>query len=413
MLSYRKWAGTGLAALIVAALLLGSAWAAKPVKPPPEPEPEPDPPPVAYNVTWLGALPGNDKSMARDINSSGVVVGLSSSSGDDLNLQTRAFVSYANSSGQRVMEDLNSLVDVSEFPEDYVLSFANGINSKGQIVGGAWVPGDESTGSSFRFTPGYVDETTQKYVPSLVEDIGDPAMTGDWATDINDLGDVAGHWQDGPENYRGYLYSDRDLDGDGVSGEQMDIGDLGDGTVQVRAINNIGQIVGDFHERIGGYHRAFVYSVSEGMCEIVFAEADGGYNGNDINDSGFAVGLAKHTYDLQINKKQSYTEVDWYAFNYDTLTGDVRNIGKPDGASSAQALAINSSGDIVGSGFAHDNTFLYFSDLNQIWTLDTLTGVELRAHPEEFRINDSRQICGFSVGLPGGFYQAFVLTPVP
>lgn len=409
MLSQLKWVRTGLILILATVLLLGGlAWAKKPVKPPPEPDPEP---PITYSVTYLGILPGNDRSVARDINNDGVVVGYCSTAEDDLSVERRAFVSYIDDTGQRVMKDLNDLVDISEFPDNYVLTLAYGINDKGQIVGGAWVPGEKGTGSSFRFTPGYIDEEMNEYVPSLVEDFGAPNMIGDWATDINDYGDVTGNWQDGPGNYRGYLYSDRDLDGDGIGGDQIDIGDLGDGEVRPNAINNLGQVVGNFTEREGGLPHAFAYSPDDGMNEIVFEESNRGFYANDINDSGFAVGLAKRTYEVQVNKKKSYTEVEWYAFQYDTLTGEWLNIGKPDGASASQAIAINSSGDVVGSGFGWDNSFLYLSDLGEIWTLDSLTGVELSAHPEVFSINDFGQICGFSVGLPGGYYQAYLLTP--
>jgi len=404
MSSQLKWARVGLAVLVVVALLSGGlAWAKKPVPPPPEPEPEP---PITYSVTYLGILPGNDRSVARDINNDGVVVGYCSTAEDDLNIERRAFVSYIDGTGQRVMKDLNELVDISEFPDDYVLTFAYGINDKGQIVGGAWVPGQAGTGSSFRYTPGYSDEEAGVDVPSLVEDFGAVDMIGDWATDINDFGDVTGNWQDGPGNYRGYVYSDRDLDGDGFEGDQIDIGDLGDGEVYPKAINNFGQVVGTFHET-GGWEHAFVYSVDDGMNEIVFDQTNQGVRANDINDLGFVVGLAKNTYVVQVNKNKSYSVVDLYAFQYDTLTGEWLDLGKPDGASSSEAMAINSRGDIVGHGFG----FLYLSDLGEIWTLDSLAGVELGAHAEQFSINDSGQICGYSVGLPGGYYQAFLLTP--
>ena len=145
------------------------------------------------------------------------------------------------------------------------------------------------------------------------------------------------------------------------------------------------------------------------MTEIVFGEMDGGCFASDINDSGFAVGLAAYTYEVQVNKKKSYFETDLYAFRYDTLTGERLHLGYPEGTGRSQAFAINSSGDIVGSGFAFDNSFLYISDLGEIWTLDTLTGVQLEAHPEYFGINDSGQICGYSEGLD----QAYLLTPEP
>jgi probable HAF family extracellular repeat protein len=408
MLGQMKWARTGLAALMIAACVSGGlGWAAKPVKPPPEPEPEPDPP-ITYRVTYLGVLPGNDQSISRDMNNDGTVVGYSYA-GQNWENNRRAFVSYIDDTGERVLKDLNDVVEVSEFSQEYVLTLAYGINDRGQIVGGAWVPGDRSTGSSFRFTPGYFDEQTQQYVPSLVEDLSAAGvgMTGDWAVDINDHGDVIGNYQDGPGNYRGYLYSDRDLDGDGVGGDLIDIGDLGVGEVWPKAINNLGEVVGYFSD---SNPQAFVYSTDEGMSPLVFGQSDYGFCANDINDAGFVVGLGKRSRTVQVNKKQSYTEVEWYAFRYDMSTGECFSIGKPEGASSSEALAINADGDIVGNGSGYDN-FRYFPDLHEIWTLDDLASVELQAHPEEANINDFGEICGTSVGLTGGYYQAFLLTP--
>ena len=100
MLSHRKWARTGLAALMVVALLLGAlAWAAKPPKPPPEPPP---PPPVTYKITWLGTLGGLESWLA-DMNDFGDVVGRSATSTGELH----PFLNQVQPAGTRTIDDLN------------------------------------------------------------------------------------------------------------------------------------------------------------------------------------------------------------------------------------------------------------------------------------------------------------------
>lgn len=102
MSSQMKWARSGLAGLMVVALLLGNAWAAKPVKPPPEPEPEPDPPPVTYSITWLDDFATQDVAA---INSDGDVVGVARTP-ENFGAEPFAFV-YTPAKG---MVDVNRLL---------------------------------------------------------------------------------------------------------------------------------------------------------------------------------------------------------------------------------------------------------------------------------------------------------------
>ena len=140
MLSQVKWARTGLAALMVVALLTGLAWAVppegkgKPDKPGDE-DPPPPPPPVTYEITWLGTL-GGLESKSTDMNDLGDAVGWSYATNGDLH----AFPGEVQLDGSRSMVNLNTYLCstfASDLTEITTPRFAGGnaINNVGQVVG--------------------------------------------------------------------------------------------------------------------------------------------------------------------------------------------------------------------------------------------------------------------------------------
>lgn len=383
MLRNSKWARVLLMVLMVFALLSGGlTWAKKPVPPPPEPEPDL---PFTYAVTWLGALPGATATSVMGMNDSCAVVGTSGA---------RAFVSYVNDSGVRVLEDLNDLLAdqtvLSDFSTDYVLVHASGVNNVGQICGGAWNPDvGSSSVTAFRFTPGNTDADGNP-VPGLLEDLGqfaDGVQTE--AKAINGDGDVAGTWRIGPNLGGGFSYSDQD--------DMVDLGNLGGQAVSVHAINDLGQVVGDDYLD-GRGNKAFVYTPGIGMTEIRKDETAYGLTAYDINDVGMSVGVGVFTY--PINKKR--TETKQAAFLFDSITEQLADLGRDTSA----AYGINSEGDIVGASGGTPWVFIEEFGFLSIYDLAETDIGTVRA--DTLNVNASAQISGNSA--EGG---AFLLTPVP
>jgi probable HAF family extracellular repeat protein len=97
-------------------------------------------------MTDLGTLPGDSISMATDINKKGQVVGNSC----DINFNCRTFL-WENG----VMTDLSTLIP----PGSPQLTFAGGINDRGEIAGSAF---DQTTGASPAFLAVPCDERHAK-----------------------------------------------------------------------------------------------------------------------------------------------------------------------------------------------------------------------------------------------------------
>jgi len=249
-----------------------------------------------------------------------------------------------------------------------------GINTNGVTTGYLYFDPDEGLTPPGAFR--YSDET--------ITNLGFPAPEAEYpfsaGKDINDSGTIAADAS--PTDYPPTHAFKWD-------GTWHDLGTLPDDTYsEARAINNSGTVVGWSGPNWAPAGHAFRYSGSS-MASIPgiggsWSEAD------DINDSGTVVGCA-------------YTaDGDQHAFVYDgTSTQDLTP-----SASNAQALAINSYGNVVGNtdGVAFVAIRGDLTDLNT--QIDPSSGwVLTQAHD----INDSGQIVG--VGTHSGATRVFRLTP--
>lgn len=404
MLSYRKWARTGVAALMVVALLSGSlAWAKKPPKdPPPEPPP---PPPVTYAITWLETLGGH--TWVYDLNDLGDVVGgyyLTPGS-----TTYHAYLNLAGVDGAREVIDLNDLID----DPDCVLLRARGINNVGQITGQAEVKvNGEWVGASFRYTPGST---------SPLENLGTVEDEDLDVRDINDQGVVVGN-RPSPFRYTDHMEFLEDL-----------VAPDSPWTFNTAPrIDNSGRIVGE--GTINGETHA--YRLMPGSTPDATVVEDLGFLDGwraDISNVGHVAGSF-------VARRRGHRET-YHAFLY-TPAGDMLDLGALSGDRASYAHSVNDLGQVSGNGTVaiskqiYWKAFLYldgYGMLNMDDLIDPVANSEatliwwdhLTGRHEEVRINNPRLLDGsldeqgYGQIIGNGWSditetgESYLLTPVP
>ena len=312
--------------------------------------------PPRYMVTDLGTL-GSDSVEVAGMNDSGQVVGYSQMSSG----YTHAFL-YTPASG---MTDLGAI-----WGENH--SYARGINNSGQVVGAFQSHERYGTISrGFLYTPGMGMTTlaTQEGRPS-------------YANDISDSGQVTGYYTDTSGYPHVFLYA-----------AGLGVTDTGVGG-RPKAINNLGQVVGNNDVFFNGYwvgFSTFLYAPGSGKTDLTTMGMP-----NDINDSGRIVGV------FRTNAGQSHA----FLYTSGSLRIDLGTLG----ADSSVARAINNSDQVVGY---QGRAFLYNSDMGMA-SLNSLLdqsglGWDL---VDAQAINNRGQIAGWGFN-PSGQKTAFLLTPVP
>ena len=380
MLSQMKWGRTGLAVLMVIALLSGVAWAkGKPPKPD-DPPPEPELPPIDYEITWLTS-PLGTCPIAWDIDNHGNVVGATGGGG-----MAPAFL-YSPENG---MQDLNDLAGPAS---GWILTDALGMNDFGQIVG-LGNPNGERGNCGFRFTPGFTDEDGT-YVPPVVERMGPPEVHS-VAAAINDVGEVVGYY-DASGSDAVFVYSD-------VSG----IADLGIEAINFDfGINNAGQVVGTTRvvTKRRSTYIAFLFTPGQGIeTTTLFNDpfSEYGSSAKDINDAGQFTGAA-------------VASRYHHAYRFSDPSGMV---DLDEGRNTSYGRCINSHGDVAGQlqfSTGPQRGFLYIDEFGKVNLDDLVVGTaEDLGYWMSYSVyvnamNDNGQICGNVGGDP---VKAFVLTPV-
>jgi len=298
-----------------------------------------------YRLTPLGDFGGN-YGAAYGINDSGQVVGWSRyASGPP---GTPAPVERAFLWQNGVMQDLGTLGGKS--------SYAYGINNLGQVVGHAF-------------------DAQNHFHAFIWQDSEMQGLGGDHAYSINDSGQVVGQW-----GYRGFLW-------DNGTVRYIDAG----GETAARGINNSGLVVG-----YGAYDAFLWYNGNLWDLGLLPDGVDGG--AFDINNLGHAVGVSWDS----SGHAHAVLWRDWERI-------DLGYLDLPGGRDSL-AYGINDHDQIVGSsrgrGFLWQDGVMY--DLNDCldnsaagWSVGAATA-----------INSSGQIVG-SGASPNGFSEAYLLTPIP
>ena len=288
------------------------------------------------------------------------------------------------------------------------------------------------------------------------------------ATGISGNGQVTGYSYTGSNNYQAFLYSNGTMTAlDSLGGSQswaygMSAGGLVTGiyslggneypgfiysrgtmtnfsgslSVNARAINDSGQVVGQFN-----YSRAYLYS--DGVFTDIGALTGVAYSeGTGINASGQVAGWAQANSGTQyaflysdgtlthLNTGYNFSgalgiNAGGQVVGYANLNGNAPNhaflytegsmtfLGNI-GGSTSEAMAINSGGMIVGdatTSSGNEDAFLYgngtMTDLNSL--IDPASGWTLQSASA---INDSGQIVGAMYNASGQTH-AFLLTPIP
>ncbi|MBI5705450.1 MAG: hypothetical protein HZC36_00490 [Armatimonadetes bacterium] len=252
-------------------------------------------------TTDIGGL-GTRSTVARAVNSSGQVVGVS-----DVNANIRHAYVYQNGT----VIDLGTLGG-----ED---SWAEAINEAGHIVGYAqtwpWT-------SSHAFL----------YANGVMTDLGS-FVTNDssWANDINNVGQVVGSSITSSGGEHAFIWK---------AGVMVDIGTLGGSGSEATAINDLGHVVGTASVAGSDTRHPFIYK--NGLMTDIGLQYPGVPTyAEDINDSGQIVGWSWDGWSVG------------GAFLFEN--GAMANIDELLDAPSSgwhisEALAINNNGTIVGSG---------------------------------------------------------------
>jgi probable HAF family extracellular repeat protein len=308
-----------------------------------------------YVVTDLGTL-GGSTSFSQGINSSGQVTG-----GADTSVEgnSAAFL-YSNG----LMSNLGYLANGTR-------SFGRDINDSGLVTGFSTTSGN-SFGNAFLYSDGSMRKLGGLTDDSLGSGYG-----------INSLGEVVGDDSPNPATHNTFLYSNGNMSAFGAVGTRG------------RSINDSGQVTGSsIFNNVG---TAFLYSNG---TMISLGTLGGSLSlGTDINNSGQVTGY-------------SYTPgiSDSKAFIYSN--GVMKNLGTIGGGENS-GLSINNFGQVTGKfhtandatslGFLYTDGTMY--DLNNLLVGDFRPTIS-----EGNAINDKGQIA--ATGLVGGQSHALLLNPV-
>jgi probable HAF family extracellular repeat protein len=209
----------------------------------------------AGGMVALPGLPNRPRTVARDINDAGVIVGSANAGGTDL--------------GHAVLWSGGSVQDLGTLDTGYY-SEAWGVNAFGQVVGWSYTNG----GSGLTGVHGFLYSSGAKQLVDLTPD----SDTG-YALDINDAGQVTGY-KTAFGGYHAFRWQ---------AGVFLDLGVLpGFAHSFGWAINGFGDVAGSSTSASGNSERLFRYSDAGGLQNL---GGSGEHNvALGINSSGQVVG---------------------------------------------------------------------------------------------------------------------------
>jgi probable HAF family extracellular repeat protein len=328
----------------------------------------------SYNITDLGTLSGDKKSIGGGLNDAGQAAGDSSN--------PTAAIATLFSGGKAI--SLGSLGgDVS---------LATGINSVGQITGRSTIPG-ETEFHAFVFTGGaMIDIHSAALFPA-----------GTYAFGINKFGQVAGQGLVDSSTFHAFLYT---------GGRMFDLGTFPGGfQAAAYAINDAGQLVGTSEGTIAiskktvqSFAHAFLYENGK-MLDLGVPAGATSSDARAINGNGQIVG-------------DGYFSDGGHAALYSN--GVWTDLGKFAGSSGTYATGINLSGQIVATAFFPVQSYHPFIPGKHVALIVSNGGlVDLNTRvaansgfklTDAVAINDSGEVLCDATNS-SGFTHAVLLTP--
>jgi len=281
----------------------------------------------------LGALPGDNPSLASWVNARGWVAGLSQNGVVD---PLTGFPETA-----AVLWKDGEIINLGTLGGN--VSSANALNDRGQVVGGALNAILDPYSATFsQFTPFrevypffFFQVATQAHAflwdEGRMRDLGTLGGPDSIAWFINDSGQVAG---------QSTINSIPNV-GTGIPtinpffwdhGKMVDVGNLGGTFSFVSGLNNRGQMTGTMSLPDGVHFHPFLWQHGV-LTDLGTLGGDNG-NANTLNDSGEVVGFANGP--------------DQAVFAFRWKQGVMTNLGTVDGDICSAAHSINSEGQVVG-----------------------------------------------------------------
>jgi probable HAF family extracellular repeat protein len=249
-----------------------------------------------YNITDLGALPGDNTSAGNGLNSAGQAAGTSSN--------PTGGIATLFSGGKAISLGTLGVLDVS---------FGAAVNALGEAVGY-----DYSDSTSPPVAHAF------QYSNGRMVDIHSPSLfpSGTLATGINRSGGIIGYGWINSSAFHPFLYT---------AGRMVDLGTLGGIQASALAINDAGTIVG-LSVTSSGVQHAFVYS--SGKMTDLGPPGTNASGANAINGSGQ---IAGSIWVNNLSHAALYSQGVW------------TDLGAVPGALGTQATGINDSGQIIGT----------------------------------------------------------------
>ena len=336
-------------------------------------------------TTNLGVLPGGFTSQSQWISENGLIVGL----GD--NGQWDPVAGFPLPQLHGILWEHESMTDLGTLPEGGYLSFPNGVNNRGEVVGSAQnlVPDANS------MSPGYGTQTRAFYWKNgVMQDLGTLGTGTDaQAALINDRGQVVG-WSytnstpsaicAGQYNW-GFFLTTGSFIWDKHHG-MRDIGGLGGTCTLAQDLNSRGQIVGDSALTGDTLLHPFVWDSATGMTDL--GTASGNYGeARAINEHGDVVGqVCDAAYTSCPAALWRKAGGKWRMTNLGTIV-----IGA---GGCAKSTSVNASAQVVGTDWCTNPALPFLSeDGGHVVDLNTLvppnSGIQL---VEGVQINDRGEI---------------------
>jgi probable HAF family extracellular repeat protein len=355
--------------------------------------------------TDLGALPGGGSSVALGISANGLIAGLSENGGTD--------PLYAGlPEVHAVLWEQGKINDLGTLPEGGYQSYANAVNSSGQVVGAAMNTTSDMNPMSVSWLWFWITPPYQYQVRAFLwdkqegmQDLGTlPGGTDAQAFFINERGQVVGDsyisstpgacaGDDGyPLTTNSFLWER----GKGMKS----LGSLGGTCSAATDLNNQGQVIGESSVTGDLYFHAYLWDGS-------IHDLGGSFGGNGdaaafaINDRGEAVGAG--------DTPTGNQAVLW------RHVGNIAYLGNLGGDCFTFAAAINATEQIGGGSVpcneGNDSLRAFLWEDGSMFDLNALIPPDSALHLQFVQnINDRGEIAGTGVDVSGNTH-AFLLIP--